>query len=264
MPASEAQIQANRQNSARSTGPKTPEGKENSRRNSLKHGLTGEGVVLIEKDAAEVERISRAMESELNPSGTMGYVLIRRFATLAVRLDRSAVQETAALTERVRQAEADFVSPEGVDEAEAAKLRLEACHRAMFDPSKEATLARKYEAAAERGLYRALKEFRQVEKEAKLAIPSPQIDATRQPSGSFLPAQKTACQPSGSFLPAQKTACQPLGSFLPAQKTAPVIRQEPVGATSQPTSTYWKPGEPLWDPAFGTDCDVPFAIGKPR
>jgi hypothetical protein len=205
--------------------------------------LTGEGVVLIEKDTAEVERISRAMESELNPSGTMGYVLIRRFATLAVRLDRSAAQETAALTERVRRAEADFVSPEGVDEPEAAKLRLEACHRAMFDPSKEATLARKYEAAAERGLYRALKEFRQVEKEAKLAIPSSQIGATRQPLGSFLPAQKTV---------------------LPAQKTAPVIRQEPVRATSQPTSTYWKPGEPLWNPAFGTDCDVPFAIGKPR
>jgi hypothetical protein len=41
------------------------------------------------------------------------------------------------------------VVPEGLDEAAVTKLRAEAVRRAMFDPSKEATLARKYEAAAE-------------------------------------------------------------------------------------------------------------------
>ncbi len=56
MPASEARILANQRNAQRSTGPKTPEGKEQSRRNALKHGLTGAGVVLPERDAAEVER----------------------------------------------------------------------------------------------------------------------------------------------------------------------------------------------------------------
>ncbi len=55
MPASEAQIRANRENAARSTGPKTDEGKERSRANALKHGLTGGGIVLPEADAAEVE-----------------------------------------------------------------------------------------------------------------------------------------------------------------------------------------------------------------
>jgi hypothetical protein len=149
MPASEARILANRANAQRSTGPKTPEGKERSRANSLKHGLTGEGIVLPEGDAAEVERLTGSFMAELRPSGDMGRVLVRRIATLAVRMERGVAQETAALSARVRQVEADFEVPEGLDDEEADRLRAEAGRRALFDPSKEATLARKYEAAAE-------------------------------------------------------------------------------------------------------------------
>src|SRR5438132_62932 len=39
--ATEKQIEANRQNAQKSTGPKSDEGKEQSRANSLKHGLAG-------------------------------------------------------------------------------------------------------------------------------------------------------------------------------------------------------------------------------
>jgi hypothetical protein len=44
----------------------------------------------------------------------------------------------------------------------------------MFDASPEATLARKYDAANERSLYRALKEFREVQGE------TPEIEAAQQ------------------------------------------------------------------------------------
>jgi len=44
--------------------------------------------------------------------------------------------------------------------------RATASDRALFDASKEATLARRYEAAAERGVYKALAELRRVEAEA--------------------------------------------------------------------------------------------------
>src|SRR5206468_6792734 len=91
----------------------------------------------------------------------------RRAALNSVRMERGADQQTAALSEHVRKVEADFVPPEGVDEAESARLRSEAVRRAMFDPSKEATLARKYEAAAERAFFRCLKELRLMERKAK-------------------------------------------------------------------------------------------------
>jgi len=49
-----------------------------------------------------------------------------------------------------------------LDQTRAEIDRADAGRRALFDPSPQATLARKYEAAAERGFYRALKELKEM------------------------------------------------------------------------------------------------------
>jgi hypothetical protein len=148
-----------------STGPRTPEGKAVSWCNALKHGLTGAGIALQDEDTAELERRVVSFHAELQPSGEVGEVLVRRAAFLSVRLDRCMFEETARLRERIRQAEVDFVVPEGTDAETLAQLRAEARDRAMFDSSKEGSLARRYEASAERGFFRALKELRLIEKQ---------------------------------------------------------------------------------------------------
>ena len=187
MATSEARINANRSNGALSKGPTTPEGKEKSRANSLKHGLTGAGVVVPEGAAAELERKSAAYARELNAQGEVGLDLARRAALNMLRMNRCVDQQGAALAARVRQAEADFVPPEGLDEAEAAGLRAEAGRIAMFDPSKEATLVRKYEAAAERAYFRCLKELRQMQRPARVASPAPTVEDFEEMMGSFFP-----------------------------------------------------------------------------
>jgi hypothetical protein len=169
MPATEAQIAANRKNAEHSTGPKTDEGKEQSRANSYKHGLTGAGIVLPEREAIEAERRTVAFANELQASGDVAVAIVRRVAMLSVRMERCVAFENVTLTQRVRQAEADFVAPEGCDAKLAAKLRDEAGKLALFDPSREATLARQYEKDAERGFFRGLKELRQVEKQIAAA-----------------------------------------------------------------------------------------------
>jgi hypothetical protein len=162
------------------------EGKIASRANSYKHGLTATKVI-PELEAAEASRRYSTFCAELKPSGNVGFSLTLRAATLSVRMERCVTYETAMLTERVRRAEADFVPPEGVDEAEAAQLRAEAGKRALFDPSKEATLARKYEASAERGFLRALKELRQHEKAVKVA----EEDMFEEKLGSIMHGEMT-------------------------------------------------------------------------
>ena len=67
---------------------------------------------------------------------------------------------------RLKGARASF------DHEALAADRAEAVDRALFDPSKEAILARKYEAATERAMYKALKELRQVEADAAEGIDS--------------------------------------------------------------------------------------------
>jgi hypothetical protein len=234
--ASPARLLANQANAALSTGPKTLEGKARSRGNALKHGLTGGGVVLPVEDLAEVERRSAAFQAELAPEGEVGHALARRAAILSVRMERGAEQETAALSERVRLAMDEFEAPEGVNAIDADRLRVEAGRRAMFDPSREATLARKYEAAAERGFFRALKELRQLRREPARAL-----------------ASDVAAEAQASL--------DRLGSFLPVG--AP-IRSTPPQATPTPPPAPSKAPSTTWDPFASSHFDVPISIGRAR
>ena len=104
MPTSEARILANQKNAQLSSGPKTLEGKERSRRNALKHGLAGSGIVLIDEDIVEVERRHDELQAELAPSSNLGKILVRDLATQSVRMERAGREESAAIAERVRHA----------------------------------------------------------------------------------------------------------------------------------------------------------------
>ncbi len=318
MACSPARHLANCANAAKSTGPRTPEGKLASRRNALKHGLTGEGVVVLDEDSGEIAERAEVLQAELAPGGSlMTQILVKRVAAMSVRAERCVRHETSMIADRVRTAPEDFdevrqarasqlfddialdpatnhrrllAMPEGVDllletmgqlrfelarrspstwteahsktfddctgrrsgsigasiasnlteaildrsdrfdpsqvaevalearsdwaadrmleliEQEIGRLeihrecldfeaielsRAEAPQRALFDPSHEGSLARKYEAAAERAMYKALKELREVQANTKAetqrpdAARSPQSVGTRPPLGSF-------------------------------------------------------------------------------
>ena len=74
--------------------------------------------------------------------------------------------------------------------------RSEAGARALFDPSKEATLARRYESEAHRGFFKALKEFRQAEAEAA-ARAEAEADAPPPPSEVVEPAESLGSSRDG-------------------------------------------------------------------
>ena len=105
MAATPAQIRANRLNAERSTGPKSVEGKEAARRNALKHGLTGGGVVLSGEDEHEVAIRVAALEAQLVPEGdVLSGLLVRQVAISSIRIERAFRNETALAAERMRRA----------------------------------------------------------------------------------------------------------------------------------------------------------------
>ena len=112
---SEARIAASRANGAKSKGPSA--GKEISRRNSLKHGLTGNGVVTPEGDAEEIRARVDALTEDLKPMSVAGVLLIAQLATLSLRAERAAEQESAAIAKNVRHA-ADDHDEERIEHAE--------------------------------------------------------------------------------------------------------------------------------------------------
>ncbi len=108
MPTSEARILANQRNAVLSTGPLSTIGKQNSRKNALKHGLSGSGVVIADEDFAEVERRNGALQDEMGPQSELGSLLVLEIAVVSVRMQRATRQEFAASAERDRHAAENF------------------------------------------------------------------------------------------------------------------------------------------------------------
>ena len=128
MPCTIERIAANRRNALKSTGPRTAEGKAASRGNSFRHGLTGEGVVLTDEDAAAVEERFAAFEADLKPANGVASAITRRAAILSVRMERCARQEAANLNERMLAApgiEADERAAELAAHIEAVRTEPE-------------------------------------------------------------------------------------------------------------------------------------------
>ena len=106
----------------------------------------------------------------------------------------------------------------------------------MFDPSKEAALARRYEAAAERGFFRCLKELRQLKKDEQATCAGVADETVRATLASFFQIEKQAAE-----IGAMHSAPAPMASSQPSK------RFEPTSVT------------PI-DRIF----DVPITIGRPR
>jgi len=87
--ASEAQIQANRANAQKSTGPRTTEGKAAVAQNAVKHGLRAEQMVIKGEDPGQFESYREQMLGELGPDGALESMLAERAVGLAWRLRRA-------------------------------------------------------------------------------------------------------------------------------------------------------------------------------
>src|ERR1022692_2112545 len=89
------QIEANRRNALKSTGPTTPDGKERSRRNALRHGLTAETVIAALEDAEAYQAFEAAVTSDYDAESAVERELVLRLASVLWRLRRAIGIETA-------------------------------------------------------------------------------------------------------------------------------------------------------------------------
>jgi len=192
--ASEKQVQANRQNSLKSTGPRTPEGKAAVGQNALKHGLLSKETLLPGEDEEALRELGERLRDELQPVGELENLLVDRIISAYWRLRRLSRVETGIfawerseeLAERAEREARGYESDDLNAMIKAANITItekkgheEALSRVRQMRSEQedetATLGRtfardadranafsklsRYETAIERTLYRALHEL---------------------------------------------------------------------------------------------------------
>lgn len=94
---STAQIEANRKNAQKSTGPKSPQGKAIVAQNAITHGLTASKFTIPGEDDQRFDNHCAAILADLEPAGPMETMLAERIAKLSWNLDRINNLQSAAI-----------------------------------------------------------------------------------------------------------------------------------------------------------------------
>jgi hypothetical protein len=126
----------NRANAQHSTGPKTVEGKQRSSLNALRHGLTGQIVVMPTEDLAAYRQHLKSFTDELNPKGVIEVNLVQSLADTSWRLNRVAALETNLLTLGIATATSPITdAPQQIQDAMSIVAALESQSKALSNLS---------------------------------------------------------------------------------------------------------------------------------
>jgi hypothetical protein len=98
---SQSQIDANRINAQKSTGPRTPEGKARSRRNGLLHGFTAKTCMLEDEDPEGLTDLVYEISDKYHPQDTDEDFCIERMAKARWRYNRIMPLEAAIFNIRL-------------------------------------------------------------------------------------------------------------------------------------------------------------------
>ena len=99
------------------TGPKTPEGKERSRRNSLRHGCTATTLTLPDENLDEIEAYQNLWIDAYPPETVVEATLINQAVASSLQLDRVQKAHDAITNDQTRYAEPEW------DHQRAERLR---------------------------------------------------------------------------------------------------------------------------------------------
>ena len=150
------QIQANRQNAQKSTGPKTPEGKAAVRLNALKHGLLSQDVILSDENEEALWILAENLRAQLAPVGELEMLLVDRIIASTWRLRRLLRIEVDILDGK----RADIRKAQNLGHLDSDRPILGRAFSVIAQPF---SVLSRYEITLERSLYKALHELQRLQ-----------------------------------------------------------------------------------------------------
>jgi hypothetical protein len=97
-PAAIHRAAANKANAQKSTGPRTEAGKQRSKLNALRHGLTGQTIVLPTEDHAAYQPHSQSLLDDCRPKGAIETQIVQSLIDTSWRINRATAVETNLLS----------------------------------------------------------------------------------------------------------------------------------------------------------------------
>ena len=180
---SQRRIDASRANGARSRGPVTPEGKQRSAMNAIRHGLLSQTVVLDGEDPEAFSTLLAAYVERFQPADRVELALVEDMAAANWRQHRSWAIEA----EMMNQASAKLSSPLAIKRITHGFTTLAA--------GPELALMHRYETRQSRMFQRALANLLALQKDRAPNEPNPDFEHGQddvQPDDSIAPDPEPA------------------------------------------------------------------------
>jgi hypothetical protein len=114
MSSSPARFEANRQNAQSSTGPRTPEGRQKSALNAVRHGFTGQTMLLTAEETEAYQNFTDGILKDLAPLGVHETAIAHTIINNRWRVNQIAAMESAiyALGQRLHAEQFAGETPE--------------------------------------------------------------------------------------------------------------------------------------------------------
>jgi hypothetical protein len=151
---SQKQLEANRRNARKSTGPRTPEGKVAAARNATRHGLRAEKKLVPAKERKAFGEFYESVITCLGPDGHFETALAERIVFALWRLRRSMQIESGMLDETLKAAKRNAST---FGDRPAREIWWQFSKKGSYENF------RRYEAHLERSMYRALHELQRLQ-----------------------------------------------------------------------------------------------------
>ena len=156
-------------NGAKSKGPKTPEGKQRSRLNAIRHGLAARTVCLTKEDRPIFEAVVEAYTNRFQPADDIEEDLIEQMVVAKWKQRRCWAMETAALTLEMHRGRPLVKAQFGeIDEV----TRQTIAFMSLSEKDDFLKVLARYESSYRRAYHRALKDLRDLQAERKANLPN--------------------------------------------------------------------------------------------
>ncbi len=264
----EAQTEANRANSQKSTGPRTPEGKAKVAQNALRHGLLAKQAVVVGEDTDDFDLLRDQFRAELAPVGLTESQLVERIAGLSWRLQRAERFHTESFDVMYQQCADDpqikrwrpSLVPDAADPVVGLTVVKD------FSETKVLDRLLMYERRIENSLYRTMAELHKVQGQRQGAVGGPATSprgAVRDthPTDLSMAEDNRRGRRSGTVretLPPDFTLDNLLAKIA-ALEEGPQTRQDAFGNPETPAGATTNTSA-----AEGQSCETKPICGSPR